>query len=54
MELEELGIKSQKQKQFESKGIMTVEDLLQFLPRTYKDLRSITGVLPKDQLSLLR
>lgn len=53
MELEELGVKPQKQKQFEAKGIMTVEDLLQFLPRTYKDLRSITGILPKDQISLL-
>lgn len=49
-----LGVKPQKKRQFESKGIATVEDLLQFLPRAYKDLRRFTGILPKDQLSLIK
>lgn len=54
MDLEVLGVKPQKKKQFESKGILSVEDLLQYLPRTYKDLRSFTGILPKEQISLVR
>ena len=54
MKLEQLEIKPNKKKQFEAKGISTVEDLLQYLPRTYKDYRSITGILPHDQISLFR
>ena len=46
MELELLGIKPNKKKQFETKGIFSVEDILQYLPRTYKDFRQLTGVLP--------
>ena len=53
MELEVLGIKPNKKKQFEAKGIFSVEDILQYLPRTYKDYRQLTGILPHDQLSLV-
>jgi len=53
MELEAIGVKPQKKKQFESRGIASVEDLLQYLPRTYKDYRAVTGVLPHDQISVL-
>ena len=53
MDLEVLGVKPAKIKQFEGKGIYTVADLLQYLPRAYKDLRRITGILPKDQVSLV-
>ena len=41
MELELLGIKPNKKKQFETKGIFSVEDILQYLPRTYKDSASL-------------
>ena len=53
MELELLGIKPNKKKQFETKGIFSVEDILQYLPRTYKDFRQLTGILPRDQISLV-
>lgn len=53
MDLELIGVKPQKKKQFESRGITSVEDLLQYLPRTYKDYRTITGILPHDQVSVL-
>jgi len=53
MELEELGVKPNKKKQFESRGIFSVEDLLQYLPKSYKDLRQFTGLLPHDQVSVL-
>ena len=53
MNLEVLGVKPAKIKQFEGKGIYTVADLLQYLPRAYKDMRRITGILPKDQVSLV-
>ena len=53
MELELLGVKPNKKKQLEAKGIMSVEDLLQYLPRTYKDFRRLTGILPSDQISLV-
>lgn len=44
MELKELGISAAKQKQFENKGIYTVEDLAKFLPRKYYDFTEITGL----------
>jgi len=53
MELDVLGVTPKKKKQFESKGIYSVEDLLQYLPRAYRDYRSITGILPHDQVSVL-
>lgn len=53
MDLELLGVKPQKKKQFEAKGICTVEELLQYLPRAYKDMRHITGILPKEMVSLV-
>ncbi len=54
MELEILGVKPNKKKQFESRGILSVEDLLQYMPRRYKDYRFITGILPHDQVSVLK
>ena len=46
MELDVLGVTPKKKKQFESRGIYSVEDLLQYLPRAYRDYRSITGRFP--------
>ena len=54
MDLLTIGVSSAKKKQFEARGINTVEDLLQFLPRAYKDFRYITGILPEDQVSIFR
>ncbi len=54
LDLQELGVTNAKIKQFESRGIMTVEDLLSFLPRCYKDYSKITGILPPDQTSCIR
>ena len=54
MKLSTLNIPPQKEKQFNSRGIYTVEDLLQFLPRKYNDYRKLTGILPPDQVSLIR
>lgn len=54
MELELLGVSKAKQNQFAVKGIYTVQDLLQYLPRDYKDYRKITGILPADQVSVMR
>ena len=54
MELELLSVIPAKKKQFASKGIYTVEDLLSFMPRKYKDYSRITGILPKDQVSCIR
>ena len=42
---------SQGEKQFAVRGIYTVEDLLQYLPKKYKDYSKITGLLPGDQVS---
>ena len=54
MELDVLSVVPQKKKQFESKGIFTVEDLLSFIPRKYKDFTQITGILPPDQVSCIK
>ena len=54
MDLLTIGVSSAKKKQFAARGINTVEDLLQFLPRAYKDFRYITGILPEDQVSIFR
>ena len=39
MELRNLGITTSKINQFNSKGIYTVEDLINFFPRKYLDFR---------------
>lgn len=54
MNLDMLEVSATKKKQFVSRGVNSVEDLLQFLPRTYKDFRMITGILPGDQVSVFR
>ena len=48
-----LNLSTEKKKQFESRGINSVEDLLQYLPKAYRDYRSFTGILPHDQVSVL-
>ena len=53
MELSDLGITPQKQKQFFRKGIETAEDLIRYLPRAYQDFTKETGILPEDALSCL-
>lgn len=52
MELSELNISTAKKKQFEAKGIHTVEELLRFLPRKYNDYRTITGIVPPPETSI--
>lgn len=52
--LELIGVKPNKAKQFATKGIYTIGDLLQYLPRKYNDFRNITGILPHDQVSIFR
>lgn len=51
MQLASLGITPAKEKQFNQKGICSVEDLVNFLPRSYNDCTVITGILPADVLS---
>ena len=51
MDLSVLKVTPAKQKQFAARGIYTVEDLLQYLPRKYKDYSKLTGLLPGDQVS---
>ncbi len=51
MKLSNLDILPLKVKQFERKGIYTVEDLVRYLPRKYKDFTKETGILPEDQTS---
>lgn len=53
MKLSYLGIAKNKENQFNSKGIYTVEDLVRFLPRRYNDFSHETGILPEDQVSCL-
>lgn len=51
MELTCIAITPEKEKQFNKKGIHSVEELLQFIPRTYNDFRTETGILPSDCIS---
>lgn len=44
MDISALGINKGKIKQFNSKGIYTVEDLIKFLPRKYFDFRKTTKI----------
>lgn len=53
MELKELGITPAKERQFNNKGIFSVEDLLRFLPRKYNDFTQITGLVPPPQISVI-
>lgn len=45
MELQCLGVTPAKAKQFNAKGIFSVEDLVAYLPRSYKDFTQETGLL---------
>ena len=44
MELSTLGITPAKSNQFNTKGIDSVEELLQFIPRKYLDFSKETGI----------
>ena len=46
MQLNSLNVTSAKQTQFEKKGIYSVEDLVRYLPRKYKDFTKETGLQP--------
>ena len=53
MTLSELNISPRKEKQFNSKGIYTTQDLVRYLPRKYNDFSHITGILPETENSCL-
>lgn len=53
LSLYDIGVTKAKVTQFNNKGIYSVEDLLDFLPRKYLDCTKVTGVLPQDSLSVL-
>ena len=53
MKLSELGIVPAKEKQFNSKNIYTVEDLIRYLPRKYMDFTHVTGILPETEISCI-
>ena len=53
MKLEQLGVTPQKETQFKKKGILSVEDLVQYLPIRYNDFTKETGILPENQISCL-
>ena len=53
MELNVLNIPKNKINQFNSKGIYTVYDLINYLPKSYKDYTKLTGFLPEDQDSCI-
>ena len=43
MKLSAIGITPQKEKQFNGKGIFSVEDMVRYLPRKYNDFSRETG-----------
>lgn len=51
MDLEQIGVTSRKKAQFQAIGIESVEDLLDFLPKSYVKRDKPTGILPPDQES---
>lgn len=51
MDLKEIGILPAKIKQFNKKGIFTVEDLIEFYPRKYFDFTKETGLLTEEYVS---
>lgn len=53
MLLAEIGVNKQKEKQFAAKNIFTVEDLVHFYPRKYKDFSKETGILPETEISCI-
>jgi len=53
VKLSAIGITPQKEKQFNGKGIFSVEDMVRYLPRKYNDFSRETGILPEDQISCL-
>lgn len=54
MDLELLGVKPGKQKQFEKKGIHTAEELIAFLPRKYNDYSHFTGIRSPEETSIFQ
>ena len=48
MELSYVGVSEKKEKQFWSKGIKSLDDLLGFLPRRYDDFSQETGIVLDD------
>lgn len=53
MELEDLGVIKSKRNQFEKKGIASVEDLLNYLPKSYLDWRELTGIKDEAEYSVI-
>lgn len=53
MELSNLEVTAGKLKQFASKKIYTVRDLIEYLPKRYNDFSQCTGFLPPDQYSCI-
>ena len=56
MELEKIDVETKKEKQFNKKGIYSVEDLLRFLPKSYLDFRtpkSISECVDGDMCSVV-
>ena len=41
MKLSVIGVNAQKEKRFEKKGIHSAEDLLRYIPKSYKDYRQL-------------
>lgn len=53
MKLAQLGVSPAKEKQFNRKGIFSVEDLVRYTPIRYNDFTQLTEILPEDQISCL-
>lgn len=53
MDLSQIGVSPQKAGQFNKRGIYTVEDLVAYLPRKYRDFREETEILPETETSCL-
>lgn len=51
MELSRLRVDPKKEKQFNKKDIYSAEDLVNYLPRAYRDFRNETGVLDEGETS---
>ena len=53
MNLSALGVTPAKAKQFAQKGIGSAEELLRYLPKTYRDYTKETGILPETEVSCI-
>lgn len=56
MDLSVIGVNSQKEKQFNKKGVYSVEDLLKYVPRKYYDYsipKEIKDLNPGDNVSII-